>query len=94
MKTYTVCVPTEYMAGYLRYGHGKFSIEAESAEEAIKKLQENKEMCKKMDTGEIPNDPDFLEFDYDSLVVDDYRIEDFGDFMYEEAYVNEEVKNG
>lgn len=90
MKTYTVCVPTDYIMGYLRYGHAEFSIEAESAEEAIKKLQENKEICEKMDTGEIPNDPDFVEFERDSLIVDDYRIEDFGDFRYEEAYVDEE----
>lgn len=90
MKTYKVCVPVDYIMGYLRYGHAEFNIEAESAEEAIKKLQENKEICKKMDTGEIPNDPDFDEIDFYLIEADDYSIEDFGDFRYEDAYIDEE----
>lgn len=90
MKTYTICVPTDYMRGHLRYGHIEFDIEAESAEEAIQKLQKNKEICQKMDEGIIPNDPDFEEMDYDRIEVDDYSIEDFGDIRYEEAYVSEE----
>ena len=90
MKTYKVCVPVDYIRGYLRYGHAEFSIEAESAEEAIKKLQKNKEICEKMDAGEIPIDPYFEEIDYNELVVDDYSIEDYGDFSYGDAYVDEE----
>ena len=89
MKTYTVCVPADYMRGYLRYGHVEFDIEAESAEEAIQKLQKNKEICRRIDEGEIPNDPDFYEIDYDRVEVDDYRVEDFGELIYEEAYVSE-----
>lgn len=90
MKTYKVCVPVDYIMGYLKYGHAEFNIEAESAEEAIKKLQKNKEICKKMDEGEIPIDPYFEEIDLNNIEVDDYRIEDYGDFRYEEAYVDEE----
>lgn len=90
MKTYTVCVPTDYLMGHLRYGHVEFDIEAESAEEAIQKLQKNKEICQKMDEGVIPNDPDFEEIDFDRIEVDDYRIDDFGDIRYEKAYVSEE----
>ena len=41
MKTYTICVPIDYINGYLRYGHAEFSIEAESAKEVIQKLQKN-----------------------------------------------------
>lgn len=89
MKTYIVCVPADYIRGYLRYGHAEFNIEAESAEEAIQKLQKNKEVCRKMDEGEIPNDPDFEEIDFNLVEVDDYTIEDIGDFRYEDAYVYE-----
>lgn len=90
MKTYKVCVPVDYIMGYLRYGHAEFNIKAESAEEAIKKLQENKEMCRKMDAGKIPKDPDFEEIDFYQIEADDYRIEDYGDFNYGDAYVEEE----
>ena len=90
MKTYKVCVPADYIRGYLRYGHAEFNIEAESAEEAIQKLQKNKEICQKMKEGIIPNDPDFEEIDYDQVKVDDYEIDDFGDFRYEDAYAYEE----
>ena len=90
MKTYTICVPADYMMGYLRCGHIEFDIEAESAEEAIQKLQKNKEICLKMDQGIIPNDPDFVEIDCDRVKVDDYSIEDFGDLRYEEAYISKE----
>lgn len=90
MKTYKVCVPTDYIMGYLRYGHAEFKIEAESAEEAIKKLQKNKEIIEKMERDEIPDDPDFEDIDYNELVVDDYSIEDYGDFSYGDAYVEDE----
>ena len=43
-----------------------------------------------MDRGIIPNDPDFEEIDFDRIEVDDYRVEDFGDLRYEEAYVSKE----
>lgn len=86
MKTYTVCVPVDYIRGYLRYGHAEFNIEAESAEEAIQKLQKNKEICRKMDKGIIPEDSDFEEIDFDRIEVDDYRIEDYGEFRYNEAW--------
>ena len=92
MKTYTVCVPADYARGYL-YAHAEFNIEAESAEEAIQKLQKNKEICLKMDQGIIPNDPNFEEIDFNLIEVDDYNIEDYGDFRYEDAYVDEESKN-
>ena len=90
MKTYKVCVPADYIRGYLRCGHAEFNIEAESAEEAIQKLQKNKEICQKMNKGIIPNDPDFEEIDYDQVEVDDYEIDDFSDLRYEDAYVCEE----
>lgn len=90
MKTYTVCVPVDYIRGYLRYGHAEFKIDAESAEEAIKKLQKNKEIIEKMDKGVIPNDPYYEEIDFDRIEADDYRIEDYGDFNYGDAYVEEE----
>lgn len=93
MKTYTVCVPVDYIIGHLRYGHAEFNIEAESAEEAIQKLQKNKEVCQKMDEGVIPDDPDFEEIDFNIIEADDYCIDDFGDFRYEDAYVDEENKN-
>lgn len=93
MKTYTVYVPVDYIRGYLRYGHAEFNIEAESAEEAIQKLQKNKEICLKMDKGVIPNDPNFEEIDFNLIEVDDYSIEEYGDFRYEDAYVDEENKN-
>lgn len=43
----------------------------------------------KMDEGIIPENPDFEEFDFNRLEVDDYSIEDYGDFRYEDAYVIE-----
>lgn len=89
MKTYTIYVPVDYIMGHLRYGHAEFDIEAESAKEAIQKLQKNKEICQKMDEGIIPENPDFEEFDFNRLEVDDYEIEDYGDFRYEDAYVIE-----
>lgn len=90
MKTYTICVPVDYIMGYLKYGHAEFNIKAESAEEAIQKLQKNKEICKKMDEGIIPDDPDFEEIDFNLIEADDYSIEDYGDFRYEDAYISEE----
>jgi len=90
MKIYTVCVPADYIMGYLRYGHVEFSIEAASPEEAIQKLQKNKEICQKMEEGEIPNDPNFEEIDYNLVEVDDYRIEDIGELNYNDAWVMEE----
>lgn len=90
MRTYKVCVPADYIRGYLIYGHAEFNIEAESAEEAIQKLQKNKEICQKMDEGTIPNDPGFEEIDYDQVKVDNYEIDDIGDFRYKDAYVSEE----
>lgn len=88
MKTYKVCVPVDYIRGYLRYGHAEFNIEAESAEKAIEKLKTIKNTIKGMEEGKIPNDPEFEDIDPDDIVVDDYSIEDYGDFRYEEAYVN------
>ena len=90
MKTYTVCVPVDYIMGYLKYGHAEFNIKAVSAEEAIQKLQKNKEICQKINKGEIPNDPDFEEIDFNLIEADDYSIEDYDGFRYEDAYVSEE----
>lgn len=87
MKTYTIGVPIDYIIGHVRYGHAEFDIEAESAEEAIQKLQKNKEICKKMDEGIIPNDPNFEEFDFNLIEADDYSVDDFGGFRYEDAYI-------
>jgi hypothetical protein len=87
MKTYTVCVPVDYLQGHLRYGHFEYSIEANSEEEAIKKLKTIKETIKKMDNGEIPNDPNFMDIDYDNIVVDDYCIDGCGDKLFDEAYI-------
>lgn len=92
MKTYTVCVPTDYLMGHLRFGHVEYNIEADSEEEAIKKLKTIKETIKKMDNGEIPDDPDFMDIEYDNVVVDDYELDDIGKLHYDEAYIEEEDK--
>lgn len=89
MKNYKVCVPVDYLRGHLRYGHAIYSIEAETKEEAIQKLKSTKEIIRKMENGEIPDDPDFEDFDYEDVIIDDWCIDDLGDFQFNEAYIEE-----
>ena len=65
MKKYKVSVPTDYVAGYLRYGHYETEIEAESLEKVKEYINSNegKEYIKEV-----------AEFE-----VDDYEIDDIGD---------------
>lgn len=87
MKTYTVCVPVDYIRGYLRYGHAEYTIEAESKEEAIEKLKTIKNTIKEMEEGKIPDDPEFEDIDYDDIVADGYSIEECGDFDFSNMWV-------
>lgn len=89
MKNYKVCVPIDYLRGHLRYGHVIYNIGAETKEEAIQKLKSTKEIIRKMENGEIPNDPEFEDFDYEDVIVDDWCIDDLGDFQFDEAYIEE-----
>lgn len=91
-KTYTVCVPADYLIGHLRFGHVEYNIEANSQEEAIAKLKTTKETIEKMNNGEIPEDPDFMDIDFDNVIVDDYELNDIGKLHYDEAYIEEEDK--
>ena len=86
MAKYIVCVPADYIRGHLRYGHAEYNIEANSQEEAIAKLKEIKETIRKMDKGEIPNDPDFEDIDFNEVIIDDYTIDDIGFFRFDEAW--------
>ena len=65
MKKYKVSVPTDYVAGHLRYGHYETEIEAESLEKVKEYINSNegKEYIKEV-----------AEFE-----VDDYEIDDIGD---------------
>ena len=89
MKTYTVCVPADYIVGHVRYGHAEYKIQAESADEAIEKLRTTKETIRKMNKGEIPDDPDFEDIDYSNIVIDDACIDDIGEYNYNDMWVEE-----
>lgn len=62
-------IPLEYVAGYLRYGHKEGILEL--TEEEFKKLQE--------DPLDFIYNQDIL-CDLD-LVIDDYRVEDYGNIL-------------
>ena len=60
-------IPLEYVAGHLRYGHMEGTLDL--TEEEFKKLKENP--LEFIDSNDILDD---LE-----LIIDDYRIEDWGE---------------
>ena len=62
-------IPLEYVAGYLRHGHKEGILEL--TEEEFKKLQE--------DPLDFIYNQDIL-CDLD-LVIDDYRVEDYGNIL-------------
>lgn len=75
MKTFVVGRNVDYVVGHLRYGHRETKVEAESKEELEEKLK-NEEYV-----NEIFEDSD--------LVIDDYEVDDCGEF-YEEPYIIKE----
>lgn len=77
MKTFVVGRNVDYVVGHLRYGHRETEVEAESEEELKEKLK-NEEYV-----NEIFEDSD--------LVVDDYEVDDCGEF-YEEPWIIKEVE--
>lgn len=78
MKTFVVGRNVDYVVGHLRYGHRETEVEAESEEELKEKLK-NEEYV-----NEIFEDSD--------LVVDDYEVDDYGEF-YEEPWIIKEEDN-
>lgn len=62
-------IPLDYVIGYLRYGHKEGILEL--TEEEFKELQE--------DPLDFIYNQDIL-YDLD-LVIDDYRVEDYGDVL-------------
>ena len=75
MKKYKVSVPTDYVAGHLRYGHYETEIEAESLEKVKEYINSNegKEYIKEV-----------AEFE-----VDDYEIDDIGSLNLSMAIIEE-----
>ena len=72
MKKYKVTIPVDYIMGYLKYGHLECELEAESKEEALEKVKNEK----------------YLDLNCD-LVIDSFRVEDYGDKLWEDAEVKE-----
>lgn len=77
MKKYRVKVGCDYVQGYLKYGHGETIIEAETEEEAIDKVLNNK------------NNLDF-DMVLDDYEIEDYAPWDFDALMLEEIESEEE----
>ena len=71
MKKFRVCKDVDYVQGHLRNGHAEITIEAETEEEALEKA----ENCF--------NDDNFDDYE---IEVDDYEIDDYGDF-FGKAYI-------
>lgn len=67
----------DYVQGYLRCGHKETLVEAESKEELEERLKDENFV------NEIFEDSD--------LVVDDYEVNDYGEF-YDDPWIIEEVK--
>lgn len=67
----------DYVQGHLRYGHKETLVEAKSKEELEEKLKDENFV------NEIFEDSD--------LVVDDYEVDDYGEF-YDDPWIIEEVK--
>ena len=74
MAKYRISVPTDYVAGHLRYGHYETEIEAESLEKVKEyiKTDEGKEDIKD-----------------GSFEVDDYEIEGMGSLCLSMAIIEE-----
>jgi hypothetical protein len=70
---YKVCVPVDYVQGYLRYGH--FEITIDSPTKLTK--EEIVEIAKKD-----------IRFNGE-LIVDDYSVEDYGDLELEDMTYEE-----
>lgn len=77
MKTFIVGRNVDYVQGHLRYGHKETTVEANSKKELEEKLKDENYI------NEIFEDSD--------LVVDDYEVDDCGDF-YEEPWIIKEVE--
>lgn len=75
MAKYRISVPTDYVAGHLRYGHYETEIEAESLEKVKEYINSNegKEYIKEV-----------AEFE-----VDDYEIDDIGSLDLSMASIEE-----
>lgn len=79
MKTFVVGRNVDYVQGHLRYGHRETLVEAESREELEEKLKDEKYV------EEI--------FDDSDLIVDDYEVDDSGDFYGDPWIVEEKEDN-
>lgn len=77
MKTFVIGRNVDYVQGHLRYGHKETIVEANSKEELEEKLKDENYV------NEIFEDSD--------LIVDDYEVDDCGNF-YEEPWIIKEVE--
>lgn len=76
MKKYRVKVGCDYFQGHLRYGHGETIIEAETEEEAVDKVLNNKD---KLDLTPILDDyeiDDHAPWDFDALMLEEIESEE------------------
>lgn len=74
-------IPLDYVSGYLRYGHLEGEVELDSeAEKEFKELLK-KEINNMLTPEEEDKLEDYKEWIKDEcdIIVDDYRIEDWGD---------------
>lgn len=70
MKKYKVIVGCDYFQGHLKYGHGETIIEAETEDEAIDKVLNNKDnldLKPVVDSYEIE---DHADWDFDALMLE------------------------
>lgn len=73
MKKFQIYIPTDYVMGHLRYGHGEGIVEAESKEEILKKLK----------TEDADDILDYIHLEVDDWDIDDYEY-DFSSMEIEE----------
>lgn len=66
MKKYKVIIGTNYITGYLRYGHGEAVVEANSPEEAKKIALENKDFELFIDDYSVED----YEYNHDDIEVE------------------------
>ncbi len=67
MKKYKVIIGTDYVQGYLKYGHGEAIVEANSPEEAKKIAIENKDFELIVDNYSVEDH----EYNYDDVRVEE-----------------------
>ncbi len=75
MKKFKVNVPCDYIIGHLRYGHLEIIMEAEDLEELESQLKDDKVRNDIMNMGDI--------------VIDDYEIDDTGDWDFDSVSIEE-----